>query len=148
MNQPPAPQRPQGDDGQALMLPSETHARALRRIEWLERWLENAIAIPGTKARIGIDALIGLIPVAGDCTTAFLSLYLVWEARRFRLGSKGYWKMLGNVAIDLLVGLLPLVGDYADFTWRANSRNLKIIKEHLHSLPALEPQSDSSLTDD
>lgn len=140
LSQPAATASFHDSDEQSVALSSETHARALRRIEWLERWLENAIAIPGTKARIGLDALVGLIPVAGDCTTAAMSLYLVWEARRFRLDRKGYWKMLGNVAIDLLVGLLPLVGDYADFTWRANSRNLKIIKEHLRSLAAAEAE--------
>lgn len=139
LGQPAATASLQDSDEQSVALSGEAHARALRRIEWIERWLENAIAIPGTKARIGLDALVGLIPVAGDCTTAAMSLYLIWEARRFRLGQKGYWKMLGNVTIDLLVGLLPLVGDYADFTWRANSRNLKIIKEHLHSLHRPEP---------
>lgn len=114
------------------------HERALTRIEWLERWLENAIAIPGTKHRVGLDALLGLLPVAGDLTTAFLSLYLLWEARRFELQGKDYAKMLGNIGIDLLIGLLPLIGDYADFTWKSNSRNLRIIKAHIEEQKALE----------
>lgn len=113
------------------------HERALARIEWLEKWLDNAIAIPGTKQRIGLDALVGLIPVAGDVTTALLSLYMLWEARRFELGRKKVGKILGNIAIDILVGLLPLVGDYADFTWRSNTRNLKIIKAHLEEQKAV-----------
>lgn len=115
------------------------HQRALTRIEWLERWLENAIAIPGTKYRVGLDALIGLIPVAGDLTTAVLSLYLLWEARRFELAGKDYAKMLGNIGVDMLIGLLPLIGDYADFTWKSNTRNLRIIKEHIKTKQALGP---------
>lgn len=113
------------------------HQRALTRIEWLERWLENAIGIPGTNYRVGLDALIGLVPVAGDLTTAVLSIYLLWEARRFELERKDYAKMLGNIGIDFLIGLLPLIGDYADFTWKSNSRNLRIIKEHIRTKKAL-----------
>lgn len=125
------------------------HHKALTRIEWLERWLENAIAIPGTKYRVGLDALIGLLPVAGDLTTAILSLYILWEARRFELAGKDYAKMLGNIGVDLLIGLLPLIGDYADFTWKSNSRNLRIIKEHIETQKALrsaepEPEPDQN----
>lgn len=120
------------------LVPTPDHHRALTRIEWLERWLENAIAIPGTNYRVGLDALIGLIPVAGDLTTAFLSIYLLWEARRFELEGKDYAKMLGNIGVDLLIGLLPLIGDYADFTWKSNSRNLKIIREHIEEQKALQ----------
>lgn len=117
------------------------HEKALRRVEWLERWLENAIEIPGTKAKVGLDALVGMIPVAGDVTTALLSLYMIWEARRFKLERKDIGKMLGNVAIDVLIGLVPVVGDYADFAWKSNTRNLKIIKAHLKN-KALNPAPD------
>lgn len=118
-----------------------SHERALTRIKWLERWLENAIAIPGTSHRVGLDALIGLVPVAGDVTTALLSLYMLWEARRFELERKDVGKMLGNIGIDILIGLLPLVGDYADFAWKSNTRNLKIIKAHIEKRKALAPGS-------
>lgn len=117
------------------------HEKALRRVEWLERWLENAIEIPGTKFKVGLDALVGMIPVAGDVTTALLSLYMIWEARRFKLEGKAIGKMLANVAIDVLIGLVPVLGDYADFAWKSNTRNLKIIKAHLKN-KALKPEPD------
>lgn len=130
------------EEEQSALAPKEAaavdHQRALTRIQWLERWLENAIAIPGTNYKLGLDALIGLIPVAGDVSTALLSLYILWEARRFELAGKDYAKMLGNITIDLLIGLLPLIGDYADFTWKSNSRNLRIIREHIENKKALE----------
>ncbi len=106
-------------------------ASVRRRIEALEQLLEGLIVVPGINRRIGLDALIGLVPVAGDAITALMGLYLVWEARNLGLPKWRMWHMIGNVGFDALVGSVPLAGDLFDFLYRSNTRNLKIIKRHL-----------------
>jgi len=102
-----------------------------RRIEALERVLERAFVIPGTKQQLGLDALVGLVPVAGDAISAVLGLYLVWEARNLGMSKWQLARMTANVGFDTAVGAIPLAGDLFDFVFRSNSRNLKIIRKHL-----------------
>jgi Domain of unknown function (DUF4112) len=102
-----------------------------RRIEALEQLLEGMIHIPGLNRKVGLDALLGLIPVAGDAIAAVLGLYMVWEARNLGMPKWQLWRMAGNVGFDTLVGAVPLAGDLFDFLYRSNTRNLKIIKKHL-----------------
>lgn len=105
--------------------------RAIQRLVWLARFLDNAIVIPGIKFRVGYDAIIGLVPVAGDVLTAAMSLYVVYEARR--LGCKGTTiaKMIGNVALDFLISEVPALGDIADFFFKSNTRNLALLGREL-----------------
>ena len=102
-----------------------------QRIEMLELLLERSFSIPGTRFAFGLDALVGLIPVVGDVLTAGMGAYLVWEARNLGLSKWQMTRMAGNVGFDALIGLLPVIGDGADFLFRSNSRNLRIIKRHL-----------------
>jgi Domain of unknown function (DUF4112) len=102
-----------------------------RRIEALEQLLEGMIHVPGLNRKVGLDALLGLIPVAGDAIAAVLGLYMVWEARNLGMPKWQLWRMAGNVGFDTLVGAVPLAGDLFDFLYRSNTRNLKIIKKHL-----------------
>jgi hypothetical protein len=102
-----------------------------RRVEALERVLERAFTIPGTSRQFGLDAAVGLIPVAGDVVSAALGLYLVWEARNLGMSKFQLARMLGNVGFDSLVGAVPFAGDIFDFVFRSNSRNLRIIRKHL-----------------
>ena len=102
-----------------------------RRIEALERLLERSIPIPGTKRNVGLDAIVGLVPVAGDVVTAAMGAYLVWEARQLGLPKWKLVRMAGNVAFDSAVGAIPVAGDVFDFMFRSNSRNLKMLKRHL-----------------
>ena len=106
-------------------------ASVRRRVEALEKVLERAFVIPGTKQPVGLDALAGLIPVAGDLVAAALGLYLVWEARNLGMSKWQIWRMVGNLGVDTALGAVPLVGDAFDFLFRSNTRNLKIIKKHL-----------------
>ena len=87
--------------------------------------------VPGTNFPIGLDAIIGLVPVLGDIVTTALGAYIVWEARNLGLPKWKLWRMAGNVAVDTAVGAVPLVGDAADVLFRSNTRNLRIIKKHL-----------------
>lgn len=102
-----------------------------RRIEALEAVLERAIVLPGMNRPIGLDAIIGLIPVIGDLLTALMSGYLIWEARNLGMSKWQLLRMSGNVAIDTALGAIPLAGDLFDFAFRSNTRNLKIVRRHL-----------------
>ncbi len=106
-------------------------ASVLRRIEAMEKLLERSFTIPGTRIPIGLDAIAGLIPVAGDVITAAMGAWLIWEARNLGLPSWKLWRMAGNVAFDTAVGAVPVVGDVFDFAFRSNSRNLRIVRRHL-----------------
>lgn len=106
-------------------------AAARRRIEALEAVLERSIQIPGTRRRVGLDALVGLVPVAGDVVSAALGLYLVWEARRLGMPKWKVARMMLNVGVDAAFGSIPLAGDLFDFVFRSNSMNLAIVRRHL-----------------
>ncbi len=106
-------------------------ASVRQRIEMLERLLERSIPIPGMGRRVGLDAVAGLIPVAGDVFSAAVGLYLVWEARRLGLPKWKLARMMANVALDTTVGAIPLAGDVFDFVFRSNTMNLKILRRHL-----------------
>lgn len=103
----------------------------LRRVEMLEYVLERAIALPGIRRKIGLDAVIGLVPVAGDVIAGLLGMYLVWEARNLGMSKWQLARMTANVGFDTLLGAIPVAGDLFDFVFRSNSRNLRIIRKHI-----------------
>ena len=102
-----------------------------QRVEMLELLLERSFTVPGTRIPVGLDAIVGLIPVIGDAVTVAMGAYIVWEGRNLGMSKWQVWRMAGNVVVDAAVGAIPLIGDAADFVFRSNSRNLKIIKRHL-----------------
>ncbi|MEQ8410640.1 MAG: DUF4112 domain-containing protein [Erythrobacter sp.] len=115
-----------------MTLPTGTDPTSIRqRVEAVEFLLERSLRIPGVKVPIGLDGLIGLVPVVGDIITTALGAYIVWEARNLRLSKWQLTRMGANVAFDTVIGLVPLVGDAADFFFRSNTRNLKILRKHL-----------------
>ena len=106
-------------------------ASVRRRLEAVEGLLERAFVVPGTNYRVGLDGIVGLIPVLGDLITTSMGAWLVWEARNLGMPKFHLVRMGGNVAFDTLIGLIPFVGDAADFLFRSNTRNLTIIKRWL-----------------
>lgn len=102
-----------------------------RRMEAMEKLLERSLTIPGTKVGVGLDAVIGVIPVVGDAIAAALGAYLLWEAKNLGLPKWKLWRMAGNIAFDAAIGAVPLAGDLFDFAFRSNSRNLRLVKRHL-----------------
>jgi len=102
-----------------------------QRIEALEVLLERSFHIPGTRVPVGLDSIIGLVPVVGDLVTAAMGAYLVWEARNLGMSKFQLMRMAANVGIDTALGAIPLVGDAFDFVWRSNSKNVRIIRRHL-----------------
>jgi hypothetical protein len=115
-----------------LELPMGNDPAAIRaRVETLERVLERSFTVPGINRQIGLDAIVGLVPVAGDLVSAAVGLYLVWEARNLGMSKFQLARMTANVGFDSLVGAIPVAGDLFDFVFRSNSRNLKLIRRHL-----------------
>lgn len=106
---------------------------ALRRVAHLAYWLDDRFRIPGTRRRVGLDGLVGLIPGIGDTATSLIAAYIVLEAARLGVPKRTIGCMLANVGVDYVVGLVPLVGDLADFTWKANRRNARLLHDHLTS---------------
>lgn len=106
-------------------------AAALERVERIAWLLDGAIVIPGTGRRVGLDALLGLVPVAGDLAGGLLGGWIVCEA--FRLGAPAglIARMLGNLAIDTGLGAIPLAGDVFDAAWKANRRNADLLRDWL-----------------
>ena len=106
-------------------------ASVRRRIEAMEQMLEGLFVIPGTTRRVGIDSLVGLIPVVGDVATAAMGAWIVWEARNLGMSKWHLTRMAANVGFDTLVGAIPFAGDAFDFFFKSNTKNLRIIRKHL-----------------
>jgi Domain of unknown function (DUF4112) len=101
------------------------------RVEAMEKLLERSFHVPGTNIPVGLDSIVGLIPVVGDLVTAAMGAYMVWEARNLGMSKWQLIRMTANVGIDTALGAIPVVGDAFDFVWKSNSKNLRIIKKHL-----------------
>jgi hypothetical protein len=98
------------------------------RLRDLARVLDEAIRIPGTNIRIGLDALLGLLPGGGDVAGGLLSGLIILQAARAGAPTSVLGRMLGNVLVDVIVGAIPLLGDIFDVAWRANSRNVRLLQ--------------------
>lgn len=110
------------------------HDRALDEVETLAWLLDNSIPVPGTGGRrVGADALVGLVPVVGDLLSAGVGLFVVWRGSRVGLPRVVVARMLANSAIDLAVGAIPVVGDAFDLWFKANTRNLALMRRHLET---------------
>jgi len=112
-----------------------TREQRLARLDAIAKLLDVAFIVPGTKFRCGIDGLIGLIPVVGDIITTAISLWLVREARALGAPWHIITRMLGNVAVDGVVGLVPVAGDAFDVMFRANVRNVRMLKRWMDKQP-------------
>ena len=109
-----------------------TDAASVRmRIEAMERVLERSFTVPGINQPVGLDFIVGLLPVVGDVVATAMGAWIVWEARNLGMSKWQLTRMAANVGVDTLIGAIPLVGDAADFFFRSNSRNLRIIRRHL-----------------
>ena len=99
----------------------------LKALAWL---LDSSIRLPGG-FRIGVDALVGLVPLVGDAAGVLLSGYIVSQAARLGVPRGVLLRMIFNVAVEGFVGLIPVVGDVFDAAWKANQRNVKLLESHL-----------------
>ena len=108
-----------------------SRAERIARLDALATLLDTAFILPGTNVRFGFDALIGLLPGIGDAITTAISLYIVHEARQLGAPLHVIMRMLANVALDGFFGAVPVVGDAFDVMWRANRRNVRLLREWL-----------------
>jgi hypothetical protein len=108
----------------------ETEA-AVARVEAVARIMDSMFEIPGTKVRVGLDAIIGIVPIIGDLISQVISSYIIWEARQLGVSRFTLARMMANSAIDTMVGIIPFAGDAFDIYFRANLKNLALLKAHL-----------------
>ena len=113
------------------MQTAPVHTDRAAGIRSLARLLDSAIGIPGTKVRIGLDSVIGLVPGVGDLAGAALSGYIVLAAARLGVPTPVLVRMVVNIGIDTLFGAIPLLGDLFDVAWRANTKNTALLDSYL-----------------
>jgi len=102
-----------------------------QHLERITLLMDKAIRIPGTDITFGLDPIIGLfLPVAGDAIGAIVSAYIVVVAARYGLPKIVIARMFFNIAADFVVGSIPFVGDAADFVWKVNTRNLRLLRKY------------------
>jgi hypothetical protein len=106
-------------------------SRSIRTVRVLARLLDDAIPIPGTRMRIGLDPLIGLVPGLGDIAGGIASAYIVLAAARLGAPKAMLLRMAANVGIDTIVGSVPIIGDLFDAGWKSNSRNVRLLEAHV-----------------
>ncbi|WP_266080085.1 DUF4112 domain-containing protein [Haladaptatus caseinilyticus] len=119
-------------------LPRSVDRAAIERMRTVARIFDDLVRVPGTDFRVGIDPILGALPVAGDVISAGLSLYIVLEAGRLGVSFTTLLRMIANVSIDVVGGAIPIVGGIVDAVWKANKRNLELVLDEL----AGNPESD------
>ena len=108
----------------------EAMARNLERLAWL---MDRAFHIPGTRIRVGLDALLGLLPIGGDLLTGLVQAGLVLVAlRHYKVPRTVAARMAANVLLDVAVGAIPLLGDLFDIGFKANTRNIRLLEAYRH----------------
>jgi hypothetical protein len=123
-------------------IPPTVDETALRRMEAVAHALDESIRIPGTNASVGIDPILGIVPVAGDLISAGFSLYIVAESAYLGVSYTTLLQMIANITIDVVGGSIPYVGTLFDAFWKANKRNVEHALEELAE-PVTETANDS-----
>ncbi len=106
-------------------------AESRRRIEALAKLLDSAVRVPGTQVTVGADALMNIVPGIGTACAKALSAYIIWEARRLGVPAGTLVRMAGNVGVDFVISVIPVVGWFGDVFFRANRRNVDLLRAHL-----------------
>jgi len=106
---------------------------SLRRVQVVATLLDEALRVPGTNFRFGIDPIVGMIPGLGDLLGGAASAYIILEAARAGAPASVLLRMTMNVGMDTLVGAVPLVGDLFDFAWKSNTRNVRLLARHVEA---------------
>ena len=105
--------------------------QSLARLEALAKLMDGAFTIPGTSIRMGLDGIIGLVPIAGDLVSGLISSYLIWEARQLGASRWVLGRMMVNTLIDTTIGAIPIAGDAFDVLFRANMKNMALLRRHI-----------------
>lgn len=102
----------------------------IEKLQSMADWMDSRFHIPGTSVRFGFDSLLGLIPGVGDTVTIASTIYLISIARANKLPWHVTIQMIWNAFIDWFIGLIPFLGDIFDVAWKANQRNVALIRKH------------------
>lgn len=105
--------------------------KSIERVRTVSDLLDEAFRVPGTNFRIGIDPILGLLPVGGDAASAIISLYIALEGYRMDVPRHVLGRMLANIAIDAFGGAVPVLGSVFDATWKANRKNRELLEKHV-----------------
>lgn len=105
--------------------------KELAQVRAIARLLDNAVAIPGTDFRVGLDAVIGLIPGIGDLLSGAIGSYILLTAARLGVPRVVLARMLVNVGTDAVLGVVPVAGDVLDAAWRTNAKNARLLEQHI-----------------
>lgn len=114
----------------------DADAAAIRRMDAAATVLDDGLELPGTDFRVGLDPVIGILPVAGDLAVTVVSLFIPLQAALLGVRRRTLARMFLNIAIDLVGGSIPLVGDLFDAFWKANRRNVDLALRDLDVDPA------------
>ena len=109
---------------------SPTDNKALTQVETFARLLDSQFTIPGTNIKFGLDAIVGLLPVGGDAASFLASSGLVLVMARNGASGAVVARMVFNIALDALIGAIPVLGDLFDVAFKANNRNVKLLRAH------------------
>ena len=112
------------------------------RLAKLEHLFDRAYRLPGTDFRFGLDGILGLIPGIGDAGTALVSSVLVFDAWKSGARKRIIARMAKNVGVDFLVGSVPIIGDLIDFGYKANTKNIKLLRDERNRIRGRAGQSD------
>ena len=109
----------------------EIKEERLLRLRTLGERLDESIKIPGTNYKIGLDPIIGAIPIIGDLIGGILSTYILYSGMKMGASPKIIAQMATNIAIEFIVGSLPILGDIFDIIWKANIKNIELIEDSI-----------------
>lgn len=113
----------------------------LEALKALAHVMDTAITIPGTNVRMGLDALLGLLPGIGDAISSAVGSYIILAAGKFGVPRPVIWRMVLNQTIDLVIGVIPFVGDLLDIGWKANVMNVALLEKSLNDPTAARRSS-------
>ena len=106
-------------------------SQSVVRLEGLARLMDGAFVLPGTNIRVGLDVIIGMVPVAGDVVSGVISSYMIWEARQLGAPKWLIARMMANTLLDTTVGAIPILGDAFDVMFRGNMKNMALLRRHM-----------------
>ncbi len=125
----------------AFEVPSQQRRERLRQhMERTAYWMDERFTLPGTRWKIGFDAIIGLVPVVGDLAGYAMGLWMVLEARAGGVPRAVLRRMLRNLGVEVVIGFVPLLGDLFDVAWRAHSRNRVLVERWLDEQDGVPPE--------
>lgn len=110
----------------------------IAKLDRLSTLLDSQFQVPGTSLKLGWDTLLGIIPGVGDAASALPSGYLIYKARTLGARKRTVARMCLNTGLDLTIGAIPLLGDVFDLLFKANNRNVALLKKDLSRSPLQE----------